>query len=79
MHMYVIQLIITGMPLLYMFNPYSVTTNNEKELFTTEGTVFVHVTFAIKQDTQLRKEYLKMLKVLCVYIFIPTPWHTRSW
>ncbi|XP_064381889.1 Fanconi anemia group I protein-like isoform X2 [Halichondria panicea] len=40
----------------------SVTTNNEKELLTTEGTVFVHVTYAIKQDTQLRKEYLKMLK-----------------
>ena len=49
-----------------MYTHHSVTTNNEKELLTTEGTVFVHVTYAIKQDTQLRKEYLKMLKV-CVH------------
>ncbi len=66
------------MPLLYMFNPHSVTTNNEKELFTTEGTVFVHVTFAIKQDTQLRKEYLKMLKVhVCVHLHPHTMAYTR--
>lgn len=42
---------------------HSVTTGNEKELLATEGTVIVHMTFAIKQDPELRKEFLKGLKV----------------
>lgn len=43
-------------------------TNNEKELLVSEGTVFVHCAFAVKQDPDLRKEFLKMLKVFAAFI-----------
>ena len=35
----------------------------EKELLQTEGTVILHVSFALKQGQELRKEYLKLLEV----------------
>ena len=35
----------------------------EKELLQTEGTVILHISFALKQGQELRKEYLKLLEV----------------
>ena len=37
----------------------------EKELLQTEGTVILHISFALKQGQELRKEYLKLLEVRC--------------
>lgn len=35
----------------------------EKELLQTEGTVILHISFALKQGQDLRKEYLRSLEV----------------
>jgi hypothetical protein len=35
----------------------------ETELLQTEGTVILHISFALKQGQELRKEYLKLLEV----------------
>lgn len=39
------------------------TSGGEKELLQTEGTVILHVSFALKQGQDLRREYLKLLEV----------------
>ena len=44
----------------------------EKELLQTEGTVILHISFALKQGQDLRKEYLRSLEV-SQYILI---WNT---
>ena len=43
----------------------------ETELLQTEGTVILHISFALKQGQELRKEYLKLLEVSwCTAFFV---------
>jgi Fanconi anemia group I protein len=37
---------------------------DQRELLLSEGTVILHITFALKQDQELGKEFLKVLKVI---------------
>lgn len=42
----------------------------ETELLQTEGTVILHISFALKQGQELRKEYLKLLEVSWCTVFL---------
>ena len=46
----------------------SQSSNSTDQLRHVEGTVILHISFAMKQDQELGREFLKMLKVSNMYI-----------
>ena len=48
---------------IFSSNDDDLTEDNQNQIQSTEGTVILHFTFAVKQDQELGREFIKYMKV----------------